>query len=383
MKAIDKTIITKGNGTIIIPRKIIKREIPNNSSNNNQSSSDVIKIVPQELTEEQQMQARINQGLYAEDVIPGGEITWDGNTTDKEQIDIDGVTFYKIANSPTHIIPEAVNKVIIAADSDFDEEYSQYDPDHKEEHGYLSDAYEDNGAIYVSAFTSLDIDIEMGSTFPIDEIVLIINENGVFAKDIFRSLEYIEQSEIKNKIDKKYIKDFDEILEGKVDKENIYSSEDFTKDNCNLNKIAYDKLLTSTLIKDFCKIRSRITTTDDYPFNADFSVVSNTVYIFRSKRNNYSETINLLSYFHLNEDYEKLIIFIDCKTTNYNLIINGVKLENKTIDGTNNNGISFESWKGDTIPDNQGNINFTAGKIYKLEIELIEKYLIGTCNCIN
>ena len=75
---INKTIITKKGGTIIIPNKIIKDEYPKSSGT---PEENVIKTSPQNLTEEQKMQARKNQGLYYSDIIPDQLIVeWDGNT---------------------------------------------------------------------------------------------------------------------------------------------------------------------------------------------------------------------------------------------------------------------------------------------------------------
>lgn len=67
---IDKTIITKKGGSIIIPRKIIRSEYPKSSGT---PEENVIKTSPQNLTEEEQNQARKNQGLYHTEVASGGE----------------------------------------------------------------------------------------------------------------------------------------------------------------------------------------------------------------------------------------------------------------------------------------------------------------------
>ena len=64
-----------------------------------------IKTVPQNLTEEQKMQARKNQGLYRVDVIPGGEIVYDGDAAGKDSfVDWRTNTVYcKIADGPLDI----------------------------------------------------------------------------------------------------------------------------------------------------------------------------------------------------------------------------------------------------------------------------------------
>lgn len=75
---IDKTIITKKGGSIIIPRKIIRSEYPESSGN---PGENVIKTSPQNLTEKEKMQARKNQGLYYTEITPEQLVVeWDGNT---------------------------------------------------------------------------------------------------------------------------------------------------------------------------------------------------------------------------------------------------------------------------------------------------------------
>lgn len=64
-------------------------------------ATDAIKYTAQTLSEEQQMQARKNQGLYYEE--EGTEemtLTWDGDTTGRDMIDWYGDTLYKIADFP-------------------------------------------------------------------------------------------------------------------------------------------------------------------------------------------------------------------------------------------------------------------------------------------
>lgn len=60
-------------------------------------TSKLVSTEPQELTEEQQMQARENIGLGATTIIPGGDITWDGDTTGKTPIEFAGY-WYKISD---------------------------------------------------------------------------------------------------------------------------------------------------------------------------------------------------------------------------------------------------------------------------------------------
>lgn len=62
-------------------------------------ATDAIKYTEQTLNESQQMQARKNQGLYYSE--GGGDValTWDGDTTGLESVDIgDGVVLYKVSD---------------------------------------------------------------------------------------------------------------------------------------------------------------------------------------------------------------------------------------------------------------------------------------------
>lgn len=70
-------------------------------------TSDAVQYVPQALTEAQQMQARLNQGLYAQRSKTGGEIVWDGDTTGLETIDLGDLVAYKVADSPKDIPVDA------------------------------------------------------------------------------------------------------------------------------------------------------------------------------------------------------------------------------------------------------------------------------------
>lgn len=48
------------------------------------SAAGAVSYNEQELTEEQQMQARKNQDLYYSELIPGQTISWDGTITDRD-----------------------------------------------------------------------------------------------------------------------------------------------------------------------------------------------------------------------------------------------------------------------------------------------------------
>lgn len=82
-------------------------------------TSKLISTEPQELTEEQQMQAKKNQGLYYSETVPEQTISWNGDTTGRDWFKYKQdapfsppCTFYKIADGPLDIRTQEIQILV-------------------------------------------------------------------------------------------------------------------------------------------------------------------------------------------------------------------------------------------------------------------------------
>lgn len=210
---IDKTITTKKGGNIIIPRKIIRSEYPESSSN---PGENVIKTSPQNLTEEQQNQARKNQGLYYSEPVEGKTITFDGNIEGKETVEYGPFLFVKVADNPKEIPIEAFDKFVLysvedgqteeeeleipqQAVVDFDEYYRQERPEADVSGNAIAVIRDFPFIIVADNFTLADSGINVS----FNGIYFIYGQNGdnlqYVSSFTYTDFEYI------SKIDNKYL----------------------------------------------------------------------------------------------------------------------------------------------------------------------------------
>lgn len=165
-------------------------------------ATDAIKYTEQTLTEDQQMQARKNQGLYAKCTsVPAGTITWDGDTSGLDSVDLGGYYAYKIADSPTEL---GVDN-FISVESTNGEEMSFYSV---EDIGGQSSqyGYDIEGNAIVGMTMNADIVVvSTGFTMSQGGTTLMSIPSGVWASDTVRAFKYSAVEEIFNKVSPEYL----------------------------------------------------------------------------------------------------------------------------------------------------------------------------------
>lgn len=368
---INKTIITKKGGTIIIPNKIIKDEYPESSGN---PGKNVIRTVPQNLTEEEKNQSRINQGLYAVKITPGGTIEYNGDRTDKEIIDYGGgMLFVKVADSPKFLTNEVLDSVVLF--------------DNGEEREITDLSVETPGIpnfLFIS--TSGEPLIILADNFESD----FFNLNGVYflqaenngeVVKYVKSLTYLEHEEIINKIDEKFL-NIDKLrfenVENKAAYIGAYNSEE------SYEKYVSVEAIYSEISKRACSFSNTISI-----MGAD--VVCNTPRIIRPLNFNLSGQINLRvnSCYFTSKTVAKYFewkVFID-NTNGYTFTITQFEfaswkdnIDSSIIDhfniGTSSNDNpkpGFVGWTGDVVPTISGELQ---DAVYRLEFAANKKYMM-------
>lgn len=180
-------------------------------------TSKLISTEPQELTEEQQMQAKKNQGLYYSETVPEQTISWDGDTTGRNwfkykqdaQFSIPG-TFYKIADGPLDIRTQEIQ---ILVNGNHETVSSG---------NWLDVNIADPGSVISGSLYTVAIDIRVGvdhyDTYYIyvcDNVVLNseifdfggeMPFTGIFVSEGIESIT-VPEHEVNHKIDSKYIDD--------------------------------------------------------------------------------------------------------------------------------------------------------------------------------
>lgn len=211
---INKTIITKRGGTIVIPNKIIKDEYPKSSGI---PEENVIKTSPQELTEAQQIQARKNQGLYYSEIISEQTISWNGDTTGRDwfkykqdaQFSIPG-TFYKIADAPRDIRTQEIQVLVNGTPNTVSPKYWL-------DVNIVYPGYVISGSLYIKGI-DIYVGVDHYDTYCIyvcDNVVLNSETfdfggempfTGIFVSEGIESIT-VPEHEVNHKIDSKYIDD--------------------------------------------------------------------------------------------------------------------------------------------------------------------------------
>lgn len=158
-------------------------------------TSDAVQYIPQELTEAQQMQARKNQGLYYTEGTPAGVITWDGNTEEKEKVDLDFYSLYKIADAPADLPGDKIIKVLNASNEEFTFGTQSMNPTS----GYLVGGECTLGSEHGAFFIANNPHLEYPT--PFEGLI------GIYVSDNVRTIEYDAYGETIHQIPSEYLED--------------------------------------------------------------------------------------------------------------------------------------------------------------------------------